>query len=33
MWSIGILFYVMITGCIPYTELEKDGLNRLIIAG
>ena len=21
MWSIGVLFYIMITGCIPYAEL------------
>jgi serine/threonine protein kinase len=33
MWSIGILFYVMITGCIPYAELEKEALNKQIIHG
>ena len=33
MWSIGILFYVMITGCIPYSALKKEELNAQIIAG
>ena len=33
LWSAGIVFYIMLTGCIPYTEREKEELKKFIIAG
>jgi len=33
IWSVGIVCYIMLTGCIPYTEREKEELKKFIIAG
>jgi serine/threonine protein kinase len=33
LWSIGIVLYIMLTGCIPYTEREREVLKTFIIAG
>jgi serine/threonine protein kinase len=33
LWSIGIVLYIMLTGCIPYTEREGEVLKTFIIAG
>jgi len=33
MWSLGILLYIMLTGCVPFGERDPDKLNALIMAG
>ena len=33
MWAIGILFYIMVTGCVPFTERDKGKLSLMIQKG
>jgi len=33
MWSLGILLYIMLTGCVPFVERDVSKLSRMIIAG
>jgi serine/threonine protein kinase len=33
MWSLGILLYIMLTGCVPFVERDTEKLSRMIISG
>ena len=33
MWSLGILLYIMLTGCVPFVERDVNKLSKMIIAG
>ena len=33
MWSMGILLYIMLTGCVPFGERDPEKLNKLIMEG
>jgi len=33
MWSLGVLLYIMLTGCVPWVERDLQKLSNIIIAG
>ena len=33
IWSLGILLYIMLTGCVPFVERDANKLSKMIIAG